>query len=1002
MFKGYNKLILGFNTFLPEGEGYKIEITAEDEAAAAAAQQEKAAAQQEQANKQAAAVAAATAAASTAAASVASQPAVATVQGEQGGYRPQAMQQQHAISYVTQIRNRFANEPETYRAFLKILHTYQKEQKGIKDVLEQVSQLFAEHPDLLMEFTYFLPDAVQEQAKERLHRAAAESEMRKKQRMLEASQSNYIPPHTLAPATTGAKRSRAEKDRDKELAKQTERETKKGNSNQARKIAKRNKDLANTTLPTYDSMGNHSISSERKYFDHVKDLFTSTTRDGWSEFVKCLELYSHDAISRKDMMQLVRDLFGPTNVDLYEEFKALLSHRAAYDSSAADMWYAIPLSEIDFSQCFKCTPSYRALPKDYPRPVCSERSHIDASVLNNDWVSIPIGSEESFYFKHMRKNVYEEALFRCEDERFEIDMCIDSNLATIKILEPIAEEIENLRVLEEDGRSPKFNLQLEKRNLSVVHLSSIARIYGDNGTEILELLKKNPVGAIPVILKRLKQKDVEWNKAKQELNKGWNDTIEKNYERSFDHQALSFKLHDKRFYSAKNLVNDVKGGNNEMEQYLLQNAPGIAYDVVPALEGTLAGMTPHLSLQYDASNLGALRDIYRVVCHAMECSGMNVNDKERIASLWRDLLRVFFNMPVHFLYDNAVSSGVTCVPAAENSSTISTGTAAAAGNQQGTVNPVNMNIESIPIDPNEAYQVGTKVLTLYGSGTVLHFRTSDNTYQVQLPYGVGYLRPSIIIGAEQLSINALEAIGVVFDGQGNEFIAGQPRPPAPKDPASLVKDPCKLFYGNQMSYTFFRLHHTLYWRLVMARKIAMNKLSEDGYRGSVNVPENMRRYEHPEDESAFLKPKDKYLPVYNAFMSQLFSLMDGSIDGNKYEDTCRQLLSNKGYFVYTLDKIIQQLLKCLQSMANDENVTKLVGMFMYYRTHADGIDPALYQRHIGSMFGTSLEDVYRIQLMTKSQHETQEPITVGCQLMGTVVDMNKSISTSASGNTTTM
>jgi paired amphipathic helix protein Sin3a len=82
------------------------------------------------------------------------------------------MQQQQAISYVTTIRNRFANETETYKQFLKILHTYQKEQKGIKDVLEQVSLLFADHPDLLMEFTYFLPDAVQEQAKERLNRAA--------------------------------------------------------------------------------------------------------------------------------------------------------------------------------------------------------------------------------------------------------------------------------------------------------------------------------------------------------------------------------------------------------------------------------------------------------------------------------------------------------------------------------------------------------------------------------------------------------------------------------------------------------------------------------------------------------------------------------------------------------------------------------------------------------------------------------------------------------------
>jgi paired amphipathic helix protein Sin3a len=33
-------------------------------------------------------------------------------------------------------------------------------------VLEQVSQLFADHPDLLMEFTYFLPDAVQEQVRQ--------------------------------------------------------------------------------------------------------------------------------------------------------------------------------------------------------------------------------------------------------------------------------------------------------------------------------------------------------------------------------------------------------------------------------------------------------------------------------------------------------------------------------------------------------------------------------------------------------------------------------------------------------------------------------------------------------------------------------------------------------------------------------------------------------------------------------------------------------------------
>ena len=84
-----------------------------------------------------------------------------------------------AINYVTKIKTRFAKQPETYKAFLEILHTYQKEQRSIKDVLEQVSQLFADHSDLLQEFTYFLPDAVQPQAKERLDRAARESEMRR-------------------------------------------------------------------------------------------------------------------------------------------------------------------------------------------------------------------------------------------------------------------------------------------------------------------------------------------------------------------------------------------------------------------------------------------------------------------------------------------------------------------------------------------------------------------------------------------------------------------------------------------------------------------------------------------------------------------------------------------------------------------------------------------------------------------------------------------------------
>jgi paired amphipathic helix protein Sin3a len=66
--------------------------------------------------------------------------------------------------------------------------------------------------------------------------------------------------------------------------------------------------------------------------------------------------------------------------------------------------------------------------------------------LNDVWISLPDGSEESYTFRHiMRKNQHEEVLFRCEDERFEIDMVIDSTATALARLEPIADEIAMLQ-----------------------------------------------------------------------------------------------------------------------------------------------------------------------------------------------------------------------------------------------------------------------------------------------------------------------------------------------------------------------------------------------------------------------------------------------------------------------------------------------------------------------------------------------------------------------------
>lgn len=65
------------------------------------------------------------------------------------------------------------------------------------------------------------------------------------------------------------------------------------------------------------------------------------------------------------------------------------------------------------------------------------------STLNDIWVSVPTGSED-FTFKNQRKNQYEEVLFKCEDERYELDLVIELNTSAIRSLEPIKNKLAGL------------------------------------------------------------------------------------------------------------------------------------------------------------------------------------------------------------------------------------------------------------------------------------------------------------------------------------------------------------------------------------------------------------------------------------------------------------------------------------------------------------------------------------------------------------------------------
>ena len=67
--------------------------------------------------------------------------------------------QQLILTPLFQVR--FESQPNVYKSFLRILHTFHEEHNTINNVYDQVAVLFKNHADLLREFKQFLPDTTQ-------------------------------------------------------------------------------------------------------------------------------------------------------------------------------------------------------------------------------------------------------------------------------------------------------------------------------------------------------------------------------------------------------------------------------------------------------------------------------------------------------------------------------------------------------------------------------------------------------------------------------------------------------------------------------------------------------------------------------------------------------------------------------------------------------------------------------------------------------------------------
>jgi paired amphipathic helix protein Sin3a len=665
LFKGHNNLIYGFNTFLPKG--YEITLIEEDDALPKK--------------------------------TVEFEQAINFVNKIKMRFKHDEHVYKSFLEILNMYRKENKEIKEVYNEVIYFISPVMPLQtfSNLRISMLQVSILFQGHLDLLEQFTRFLPASLPshsaaqhsrsqaQQYSDRgsdpplLHQMQVEKERRRERAV--ALRGDYsVERYDLNDDKTMVKIQREQRKRlDKENRARRGRDLddrEAGQDNLHHFPEKRKSSRRAEALEAYSGSASHSEKDNLKsmykqafvFCEKVKDRLCS--QDDYQTFLKCLNIFSNGIIQRKDLQNLVSDLLGkfPDLMDEFNQFfercesitdgfqrlagvmsKKLFSseeqlsrpmkveekeseHKPELEAvketeQCKKEYMGKSIQELDLSDCECCTPSYRLLPADYPIPIASQRSELGAEVLNDHWVSVTSGSED-YSFKHMRRNQYEESLFRCEDDRFELDMLLESVSSAARSAESL------LNIITEKKISFSGSFRIED-HFTALNLRCIERLYGDHGLDVIDILNKNPATALPVILTRLKQKQGEWKKCRDDFDKVWANVYAKNHYKSLDHRSFYFKQQDSKNLSAKSLlaeIKELKEKSQNDDDVLLSISAGYRQPINPNLE-------------YEYLNRAIHEDMFKVVQFSCEELCSTKEQLSKVLRLWENFLEAVLGVP---------------------------------------------------------------------------------------------------------------------------------------------------------------------------------------------------------------------------------------------------------------------------------------------------------------------------------------------------------------------
>jgi len=587
--------------------------------------------------------------------------------------------------------------------------------------------------------------------------------------------------------------------------------------------------------------------------------------------------------------------------------------------------------EIDYSSCKRHGASYRGLPKSFVQPKCTGRTALCREVLNDTLVSFPSWSEDST-FVSSRKTQYEEYIYRCEDERFELDIVIESNLLTIRVLEAVKRKIDKMSFEERN----RFRLDDTLGGTSsVIHQRAIRRIYGDKAPEIIEGLKKNPVVAVPLVLRRLKAKDEEWREAQKQFNKIWREQNEKYYLKSLDHQGISFKQNDIKYLRSKSLIKEIEDLQRENQDDDLNASSAGGGDMVSTTEMSNNMGMPLITLVYKD------RDVLDEACnliihHVKRQPSIHKDEKQKIKQLMRQFIPDLFFAPRGELSDDEIDENDEQMDDDANSEKRYDSNN---DNNRRSYDSRSLGRNEIPSSPKSSSRYNRESPKLSCDESPLKdpelgepIRPEQRKYlsDIESPH-----KDDLHMNKEEHS--RIEPLSVITENNNNhkdddstamqidsQNVLHQQSQQQQQRDSSFIKSPQQslqnkdpedsyhLFYTDDKWYCFFRLHHILCQRLGSIYERSKVLIAEE---------EKERRDRRESTAIALrLKPRndievEDYFPV---FVDMIKQLLDGNLESNQFEDMLRDMFGIYAYVAFTMDKVVQNIVRQLQHMVSDD------------------------------------------------------------------------------------